>query len=188
MVRIGFICEGKTERKIIESGAFQSLLNSLSIECVFPVIDAKGSGNLLPENILDFKKELLSNDAEKIIIVTDLDVDTCITKTKKRIGVYENEFIVVAIQQVEAWFLADTETLSKLLSRKFIFEFPENEKNPFETMRNIFLQTNNRGVGNKDILAQRMLKYGFSIENAANHPNCPSARYFIEKLKSVDQK
>ena len=30
-----------------------------------------------------------------------------------------------------------------------------------------------------------MLKYGFTIENAANHPNCPSARYFLTKLQTL---
>jgi hypothetical protein len=30
-----------------------------------------------------------------------------------------------------------------------------------------------------------MLYSGFSLESAAAHPNCPSAKYFLQKLKSL---
>lgn len=46
-----------------------------------------------------------------------------------------------------------------------------------------------RGLGPKEstLPARKMVKkYKFSIENAANHPNCPSAKYFINKLSELN--
>jgi len=43
---LGFICEGQTERKIINSFRFQSLLRSLNITFL-KVINTKGNGKLL---------------------------------------------------------------------------------------------------------------------------------------------
>lgn len=44
---------------------------------------------------------------------------------------------------------------------------------------------NGRGVGDKKILARHILRNDFSFEAAASHPNCTSAKYFIDKLKSI---
>lgn len=63
--------------------------------------------------------------------------------------------------------------------------YPENEDQPFETIRKLFVDKTGRGVGTKHILATRMIKYGFTIEQAAQHPNCPSAHYFLHKLQSL---
>ncbi|HEV7350438.1 hypothetical protein [Telluribacter sp.] len=185
MVKVGFICEGKTERKIIESANFQQLLLRLKIECIRPVIDSKGSGNLLPENLRESLDLLKANGAEKIIVLTDLDEDACITITKNRITTGVDRVIIVAVRKIESWFLSDIETLSILLKENFLFEKPEEENSPFDTLKNIFLQKQNRGIGVKDTFTARMIKYGFSVENAASHPNCPSAKYLIQKLKII---
>jgi len=183
---VGFICEGKVERKIIESPRFQATLQSMGIECIRPVINADGSGNLLPRHIADFRNTLLANGAQKIVVLTDLDEDRCVTQTKERSGIRSEEIIVVAVRQIEAWFLADNQTLSRLLNKRFSFDTPEAEAEPFKKLKAIFLQETGRGVGTKDILAQRMLKYDFSVENAAAHPNCTSAKYFLNKLKTIN--
>ena len=60
------------------------------------------------------------------------------------------------------------------------------ELNLFEKLRTLFLEKTKRGVGTKDILAARMLKYGFSLQRAAQHPNCHSAAYFLNKLHSLN--
>lgn len=188
MVKVGFICEGDTERLIVESAKFQELLKQLEIICIHPVIDAKGNGNLLPEKIEPFRAILIRNGAEKIFILTDLDEDTCITSTKSRITEKLNQAIVVAVRTIEAWFLADSHTMSSLLKASHQMESPESEYNPFDKIRALCQEKTNRGVGTKPSLAKRFIGLGFSIENAAGHPNCPSAKYFIEKLKSVTQK
>jgi hypothetical protein len=151
------------------------------------VIDATGNGNLLPKYRTAFIEILKDEQSEKIFILTDLDVDDCITKTKERIGYYRDTIILVSVKQVEAWFLADTITLSKIFKEPdFHFDFPEKEINPFETLRNLYLQKTNRGLGNsKPKIARQMVAEGFTIANAANLPNVGFARYFVNKLNSI---
>jgi hypothetical protein len=183
MVKLGFICEGKTERLIVESENFQRFLTDSGIACIHPVIDANGVGNLLPHNIISFLEILKSNGAQKIIILTDLDEDACITVTKNRITSDENRIIIVAVRKIESWFLADNASLSSLLKEKYNCPNPENEKVPFETIKNLFLQKNKPGPGTKINLTRNMLKNGFTVQNAAKHSNCPSAAYFLNKLE-----
>lgn len=183
-MRIGFICEGKTEKKIIESDRFQQWLQQKNIECLLPVVDAKGNGNLLPHKIEALRQELLGQQVQKIIILTDLDTDSCITLTHQRITERDDQIIIVAVKQIESWFLGDTPTLRSLINDStFNFNQPEQEANPFQTLQQLILTKTNRGVGSKSILVSRMLKDGFSIENAAQ--NCPSAHYFITKLQTL---
>ena len=187
MVKIGFIVEGKTERKIIESEGFVQILHELKLALLLPVINADGNGNMLPEKLKEDIDILKSRGAEKIFILTDLDDDACITKTRQRIGGGKDTVIIIAVKQIEAWFLADSDTLRQLMNDlAFFLDFPEQEPSPFEKLKTLFVEKTKRGVGTKDILAARMLKYGFSLPNAAAHPNCPSARYFLNKLQSLN--
>ena len=186
MVKIGFICEGKTEKKVIESDSFQQWLSQNGFDCSLPVIDAKGNGNLLPNRIEALRQELLNRNVKKIVVLTDLDVDKCISLTRQRITERDNQLIVVAVKQIESWFLGDTPTLQFLFNdSSFTFDQPEQEPDPFLKLQQLLLIKTNRGVGSKNILVSRMLKYGFTIENAAKHPNCPSAHYFLTKLQTL---
>lgn len=187
MVKVGFICEGAVEKKIIESTNFQKLLQKFNLECVNPIIDATGKDNLLPHRILEHRKNLRDNGSEIIIILTDLDDLSCITLTKERIKPFQNEILVVSVKQIESWFLADSESMSNLFRQKYFFEFPENEIVPYETIRRESLRIREQGFGKNAKLkfAAKFIRDGFSIENAANHPNCPSAKYFINKLQSL---
>ncbi|GAB3774104.1 hypothetical protein GCM10028818_16450 [Spirosoma horti] len=186
MVRIGFICEGKTEKNIIESINFQQWLRLNGFECLLPIIDAKGNGNLLPHRIEALRQELLDRNVQKIIVLTDLDADSCISLTRQRISERDDQIIIVAVKQIESWFLGDTPTLQALLNDSaFKFDQPEQEVNPFSTLQQLLLAKTNRGVGSKSILVSRMLKYGFTVENAARHPNCSSASYFLTKLQTL---
>ncbi|GAB3557356.1 hypothetical protein [Spirosoma fluminis] len=122
MVNVGFICEGDTEVKIVKSDAFQDLLNTSQVNCVFPIADADGNGNLLPHNIVEKRSAIQQGGADVIFILTDLDKDASVSTTRQRIGEYHNQHIVVAIQEAEAWFLADSPTLSQLLGESVHFE------------------------------------------------------------------
>jgi hypothetical protein len=193
MIKIGFICEGFTERKLLESENFKNFLQSINIEIVNEVINAEGSGNLLPHNIFAYIERLKSKAAEKIIILTDLDDDICITNTKARIGATKNEIIIVAVKKIEAWFLACDSVMQKLLNDEdFQFENPELELNPFETIRQLKIEKTgrgfNKGTGGKINLLNNLLLLGLNITEAASHPNCPSAKYFINKLESITTK
>jgi hypothetical protein len=116
MVNIGFICEGETEKLIIESDRFKQFLFDNNCELI-KVIDATGNGNLLPKNISPFIQILNDEGAQKIFILTDLDIDVCITQTKQRINAPDGVIVIIAVQQIESWFLADSETLSIILEK-----------------------------------------------------------------------
>jgi hypothetical protein len=187
VVKIGFICEGDTDKMVLESANFQDILTKFNLECV-RVEDAGGNGNLLPQHIEKYRNSLQKFGATKIIILTDLDENACITFTKERLKSLPDEVVVISVKTLESWFLADSQVMSQLVGKDFNFEFPEIENTPFETIKRIFQEETSRGVGTKRILARRLLKYGFSIQNAANHPNCPSAKYFLTKLQSITNK
>lgn len=190
MVKVGFICEGDVEKILIESVNFQSFLKRLNIECVKPVINATGKDNLLPHRIAEHRQNLTNKGAEKIIIITDLDDNVCLTLIKDRIRPNENEIVIISVKQVEAWFLADSVTMSNFCGQDFFFEFPESENIPYETIRKELFRITGRGYGRSAKLrfADKFIQSnGFSIENAAKHPNCPSAKYFIKKLESLNQ-
>ena len=185
MVKVGFICEGDTEKRIVESPAFIEFLNSVEVSLT-QVINATGNGNLLPKNIIPFARILSDGGAEKVIILTDLDEDKCITTTKNRIDPNNNYITIVSVRSIEAWFLADSLTLSTLFKKKYTFEFPENEKDPPEDLNKLLIQQTRRGIGlSKPGFAQRMINNGFAITNAAAHDNCNSAAYFVKILKSL---
>ena len=187
VVNIGFICEGYTELFILESDNFKGILNSLKLKSV-GVINVMGNGNLLPHNIKIHQENLFEKGASFIFVLTDLDEDQCITKTRLRITESENQIIIVAVKQIESWFLADASTMSLIFKGDYSFENPENEDVPIETIRKIYFDKFKRGLIGRDEkkkLAKKMLNSGFSIQNAANHPNCPSANYFLTKLKSI---
>lgn len=92
MVKIGFICEGDTDKMVLESSDFQAILTNLNIKCV-RVEDADGGGNLLPQHIEKYRNSLHSFGATKIIILTDLDENTCVTFTKERLKALPDEII-----------------------------------------------------------------------------------------------
>ena len=188
MVNIGFICEGYTELFILKSENFKSILVEFNLNLV-GIVNVEGNGNLLPQNIDRHRQNLIRDGAEIIFILTDLDEDQCITKTRLRITEKENQHIIIAVKQIEAWFLADTNTMKSILKGNFLFDYPEKEIIPFETIRKIYFDKFLKGIvgtDQKKKLAQKMLEAGFSVQNAANHPNCPSALYFLDKLKSIN--
>lgn len=189
MVKIGFVCEGKTETLLLSSEKFIQFLSSNGIQLI-DVVDAKGSGNLLPDNISQYLTVLERKGAEKIFIVTDLDEDACITLTKQRLQARPQDVVVIAVKQIEAWFLANTIAMRSLLNDGgFVFDFPEAEKIPFETIRNLMIQKTGRGiykgVGGKIKLTHILISLGLDISQAAAHPNCPSAAYFVKKLNEL---
>lgn len=187
MVKVGFICEGRTEKMILDSNQFRELLVLLKLELIEDVIDVKGNGNLLPQHLEDQSQELFNKGAQHIIILTDRDEEPCITTVKERISAPDKHTIVVAVQQVEAWFLADTEAMKSLLrDGTYMDGSPETHLIPFEKIRILMVDKTGRGIPTKRLLARRILEtHHFSIARAAEHPNCPSAAYFMQKLSAI---
>ena len=185
MVKVGFIGEGKTEQIVLESASFQEWLQQHGMERVGTVIDAGGAGNLLPDRITPLRIELLGYRADVIVVLTDLDTDQSVNITKQRIGEHNDQIIIVAVKKIEAWFLADGLTLTRLTAAPMAVDSPEVADNPFGEIQKLLISKTGRGIGTKPMLARRMIKYGFTIERAAQHPNCPSARYFLTKLQTL---
>ena len=185
MVKLGFIGEGANEKTVLESDSFRAILNELELEFVENVIDAKGGGNLLPKYLEDQVDKLQEEGATHILILADKEDALCITAVKSRIDPEGNFIVVIAVKAIEAWFLADNTAMSAYLKSRFICDNPEEFEKPFEHIRQLRWEWRERGLNHKKQLCSHMLLNGFSIQNAAAHPNCPSAKYFIEKLKSL---
>ncbi len=187
MVKIGFIVEGATEKIVLEKSDLFDLLKENNIDFVPEIIDAEGNGNLLPHNITPYSKALIDKGATKIFILTDLDEEQCITETKNRIGSSAQRIICVSKKTIEAWYLADREAMRNFLSfADFDCAAPEEIIDPFSFIKNLRLQHLNRGVADKKILANLMIKSGFTIKKAASHPLCLSAHYFLKRILETD--
>ena len=186
-MKIGFIVEGGAEKIILKSENFQDFAKSNNLE-IIGIFDAGGKGNFTSysENVSRFFKIFKDKLAQYIIIVTDIENDPCITYTKNSIYKYdENKQIeLISVKAIESWFLADSETLSKVFQTDFVFpNLEEIDKLPFDQIKKEFLKYTKRGISkSSNMLAKKMIRNGFSIINAANHPECKSAKYFIEKL------
>ena len=187
MVKVGFICEGATERIILSSASFGSYLNSLGIQFVDEIIDAEGCGNLLPHNIDAYILRLEKKGANKIIVIRDLDSYPCFTSIKEHLKAREQDVVIIAVKTIESWLLANTNVMKVLFNKPdFYFDYPEKENEPFETINQLLVEFTGRGIGKKKSgkqkLADKVLALGFSVQDSASHPNCPSAKYFIDKL------
>jgi len=185
MTKVGFICEGGTERKIVESENFKQILTSLELELVAPVIDATGKSNVYRSKIDAHVQRLKANGADKIIVITDLDDDACITKTKEAVGIDKVDLIIVAVKQIEAWYLADSACMTTICKTEIDYEFPEEPSSPFDVIKAMLMEHTGRGVGDKILLTSKCLGSNFSIANSAKHPNCSSAKYFLDKLSAL---
>jgi hypothetical protein len=185
VVKIGFIVEGASEKKVLDSVAFRQFLKKENIDFVPEIIDAKGGGQMLPNNREKHVSRLKDKGATHIVILTDKENDPCFTSVKNRIEPQENETVLISAKALEAWFLADSETISTILRKTFKYPSPENtDGKPYNAIKNEFSK-NGKDFDTKLILADRMIRNGFTIEKAAAHANCPSAKYFIKKLKEL---
>lgn len=184
MVNIGFLVEGATERLVLKSAAFQASLQNMGIQAAGEVIDARGRMNLLSDKTDGIRQLLRQSGAEKIVILTDKEDVACYSSLKAQINT-PVDLIAIANRTIEAWFLADSETLSALFQTNFYCDFPEAVVNPIDKLKEYRQQFRGMGIGDKKAFARIMLNNGFTVERAAEHPNCPSARYFLTKLQTL---
>lgn len=194
MVKIGFIVEGPSDAKIIRSENFGDLLAENDLELV-DIIVPEGKTHFFHPNaefetirpkVESYIKRLEDKGAEKILFLVDLDTEPCYTSVKSKIPHRPTDSVIICKIALEAWYLADTKLMSSILRENHFTEFPEEMENPFEKIKNLLLEKTESGVGNKIILANKVIKNGFSIVHSATHPQCPSALYFINKLQSFN--
>lgn len=183
MVKVGFIVEGDSEKIVVESVAFQVFLQEHGFELVTPVINAKGGGNLLPQNIEVFIERLRLREVERIVVLTDLEDEPSIDTVKQRISNAGIDTIFVAVKALEAWFIADSTAMGKWLNDpNFREPLPESTSGkPWDRLKEIARDLDKRGPGNKTAFAKRITKtFGFRIDRAAQHDECPSAKILVE--------
>jgi len=191
MVRVGFVVEGDCEEILVKSSHFRNLVARYHLE-ICRVVNTRGRGNLCPKNISTSIANCRLASPDKIVVLTDLECEPCITAAKEYIGEEGVDQIVVAKKALEAWFLADTEAMRCWLKNDdFQGEImPEKTSAmPWEHLKEIAKHHHKDGRGpgtRKKRFAKAMInQFDFSIERAANHPNCPSAKYFLEKLQQL---
>lgn len=182
MVRIGFIVEGDSEKIVIESVKFREFLTLNGFELVTPVVNAKGGGNLLPQNIEAYLHALQHKNIEQIVVLTDLEGEASIADVRTRIAHADISVIFVAVKALEAWFLSDTDALRSWLGDAHYIELqPEQTAEmPWDRLKEIAAQLGKRGPGNKVGFAKKMVKNGFCITRAAQHGSCASARDLVD--------
>ena len=187
MVKVGFIVEGGCEKIVLKAVEFQAYLQTQRIEQVGDVIDMDGKGNLKQSSMrMNTQVQLLRDaGAEWVIVLRDMDNADSFDAVKQEVYQASDVKACVAVQELEAWFLADSETLSALLQTNFNHDSPETVLKPFELLVALRKQHTGRGISDKKVFARTMLAGGFTIEQAARHPNCPSARYFLTKLQTL---
>lgn len=180
--------EGGSEKIILKSVEFQAYLRAQRIEQVEDVIDINGKGNLKSSSRrMNTQVQLLRDaGAEWIVVLRDKDNVESFSTVKAEVYQASDVAICIAVQELEAWFLADSKTLSILFQvENFNYPSPETVPKPFDLLAALRKQYTGRGIGDKKIFARSMLGCGFTIEQAAQHPNCPSAGYFLTKLQSL---
>lgn len=187
MVAIGFITEGACERIVLKSPAFQAYLKRHDIIQVGDVIDMGGKGNLGESNkrMASQVETLRVSGANWIIILRDFDNAESFAIAKQEVLQATDIITCIAVQELEAWFLADSDVLSNLFQTKFYCENPEQILKPSNELDILRQRYVNKGISDKKAFARIIINNGFTIENAAQHSNCPSATYFLTKLQTL---
>jgi hypothetical protein len=192
MIRVGFIVEGDSERIVYESEDFQNLLKRLNLTSVGVISPQTRTKFFDPEQLKMYYENMLKNKPDKVFIIIDKENETeCLSKIKNSICCIDqqNQINIIQVITLESWFLADSVALSSAFKRNYKFETPEKtDGHPFDELQREFIVNTDRGLGLKEstLPARKMVnKYKFSVENAAKHPNCPSAKYFLDKLSEL---
>jgi len=187
MVKVGFLVEGGCERIVLKSAAFQSFLAEKLIQPIGDVIDMDGKGNLQvsSKRMQSQVKALRDLGADWIVVLRDMDNAASFDSVKAEVYIANDITVCMAVQELEAWFVADSDTLSILFNTSFHYEEPETILKPATFLHDQRMHYTQRGIKDKKGFAATMINKGFSIERAAGHPNCPSARYFLNKLQTL---
>ena len=187
--------DGETEEILLKSRSFDRLLAEHNIQRV-------GSIKYNQRKVEAYTNGLIRKGAQKVIILTDLEQNPCFSEVVNRFnghGLTNIHKVVVVKKMIEAWLLADTSTLKKIL--KLGQDAPlnsnanlETEDYPYEKITHLINQHSKATTRKKKHnvrltkvkLAKQFDNNGYTIANSAAHPNCHSAKYFIQTLKQID--
>ena len=187
MVTVGFVVEGPSDRWLIENELFEKWLREdCNLEVVKPVVDA--GGRMDSVHIEAFVKNLKKiANPDKTVVLADLDPDNrvpCVEKRKELIGSQGIDLVAIARKAMESWFLADTKAMRRWLGDDTFCEVnPETLTGmPWDRLRELG-RKRGRGPGTKVHFSRKFIRnHGFDVRRAAQHDQCPSARYFVERL------
>ena len=188
-MNVGFLCEGQTEQKIVDSQKFKLFVKSLTINHV-GTVNTKGNGKLLPKFLPQYNKQMERMGAWRIFILTDSDKKTIkqiydIIKPDEKLHI-----LIISVKKVESWFLSNEEALKAITGityaeyRKYKKKLSENVEelgNPYKQLEDIFTKKTDLLDISKLGIAQEMIDNNFDIQKS----NCESAKYFVEKLEEV---
>ncbi len=190
LVNIGIVVEGHCEKIFVESDLFKRLCQNQNIH-IIQTLNATGNGNLCSHNIQLYISELRQNPKiDQILVLADLDPETCapcITQRKERMGQNHNgaDYIVIARNAIESWFLADLPFLQQFFKKDIPIEIPQNceqERDPFQKIKSLNLSYNSRGLRNKKQFIKRNCNV-LNLNNSAKHS--PSAAYLLTTLQNI---
>ena len=187
MVDIAFLVEGDTEEILISHLNNSGWFDQFKIKIV-SIINLKGNSNFCANNIEEYIVQAKAFNPSKIILLTDLECDPCIKKTKSRLGDCNDCITIIARKAIESWILADTELMRRITNNStYICSEPENTPDmPFKKIADILKENNAKGTGpSKPRFLKRMIRQGFNIDRASKHTNIQSLNYFITKLKEI---
>ena len=191
MVTVGFVVEGASDKRLVESELFRKWLHEdCNLKVVDPVVDAAGNGNMCSRNIETFVKILRkSANPNKVAVLADLDPDDicapCVQKRKEIIGSQGIDLVVIAKKAMESWFLADTKAMRQWLGDDTFYEtHPETlDEMPWDRLKELRTQKGRGPGATKLSFARKFIHvHGFDVRRAARHAHCSSARYFVERL------
>ncbi len=188
MVTVGFVVEGPSDEMLVNSKSFRDWLREDCGLVVSSTVNAGGNGQMCSSEITAFVRRLRRTaNPDRVVVLADLDPELCapcITKRKERIGQESIDLILIARKAMESWFLADTEAMRRWTG-DHVFREPRPEAPPGmprDRLKEIGRHTG-RGPGGKIRFARKFIRdHGFDVRRAAEHPACPSARYFVERL------
>ena len=188
MVTVGFVVEGDSDKYLVESVLFRMWLREeCNLEMVDKVANAKGNmcSRYIEDQVRLFRK---ATNPDKVVVLADLDPDErvpCVQKRKETIGSQGIDLVLIAKKALESWFLADTEAMCQWLGDDTFCEVaPETLTGmPWDRLKEL-RDKRGRGPGKNRLKFARkfILRHGFDVRRAAQHANCSSARYFVERL------
>lgn len=192
VVRVGFVVEGHSEKVLVESETFRRWLDKQELKLVDPVVVAGGQRQLEKGTTSGMGLASLlrkrSANLDRLVVLADLDPSEtvpCITERRNRVDSEAIDLVVIARKAIESWFLADTRAMRSWTNDESYCEtHPEATPNmPWDRMKEVGPVRRGRS---KVLFAKRLItEHGFDVVQAAKHPRCPTARYFVERVSAL---
>lgn len=186
-MKVGLIVEGRSDKIVVESDGFALWLREQGIRRGDPVVAAGGQvGSARIGRLARLLRKQIG-DVDKVVQLTELDPNAavpCISARRAFTHSPDVDLVVVAKKAMESWFLADSVAMREWSGDPDFFEeHPEETPGmPWDRLKEVGA-SGGRGPGSKVSFAKKIVRtHGFSIVSAAKHPNCSSARYFVNRV------